>query len=93
MKGERRLAGEMPEPPAIPSLTQALSPFLLQAEPEPLEIDLQRTAVIVIDMQCAFVMKGGMYDLWGRDISKILEVIEPIKKITGTARAKGIKVI
>ncbi len=93
MKGEIRSAGEMPEPPAIPSLTQALSPFLLQAEPEPLEIDLQRTAVIVIDMQCAFVMKGGMYDLWGRDISKILEVIEPIKKITSTARATGIKVI
>ena len=43
MKGEKRLAGEPPEPPVISSLTPALAPFLLQAEPEPLEIDLQRT--------------------------------------------------
>lgn len=93
MKGEKRLAGEPPEPPVISSLTPALAPFLLQAEPEPLEIDLQRTAVIVIDMQNAFVKKGGMYDLWGRDISNIPKIIAPIKKITSTARTKGIKVI
>ena len=66
---------------------------ILQAEPEPLEIDLQRTAVMVIDMQNAFVSKGGMFDLWGRDVLKNQKVIEPIRRITSTARAKGLKVV
>lgn len=33
------------------------------AEPEPIDIDLQITAVIVIDMQNAFIRRGGMFDL------------------------------
>ncbi len=66
---------------------------LLQAEPEPLEIDLQRTAVIVVDMQNAFVSKGGIFDLWGKDISKAQKITEPIKRISSTARAKGLKVV
>lgn len=66
---------------------------IIQAEPEPLEIDLKRTAVLVIDMQNAFVSKGGMFDLWGFDISTTPQVIEPIKKIISAARAKQIKVV
>jgi len=66
---------------------------LLQAEPEPLEIDLNRTAVIVVDMQNAFVSNGGMFDLWGYDISSSNKIIRPIKEIISTAREKGIKVI
>lgn len=65
----------------------------LQAEPEPLEIDLKRLAVVVVDMQNAFVSKGGMFDLWGFDISNNLKIIEPIKKITNAAQEKGVKVI
>ena len=66
---------------------------LLKAEPEALEIDLKRTAVLVIDMQNAFVSKGGMFDLGGRDISHISQVIEPNKKIIEAARAKNVKVV
>ncbi len=69
------------------------APILLQAEPEPLEIDLQRTALIVIDMQNAFVSKGGFLDLQDADISPVQKIVNPIKKITSGARAKGIKVI
>ena len=58
---------------------------VVEAEPEPLEIDLQRTAVMVVDMQNAFVSKGGMFDLWGRDVSKLQKPIEPIKKINSVA--------
>jgi len=68
-------------------------PVLLQAEPEPLEIDLKRTAVLVIDMQNAFVKKGGMFDLSGRDISHIHQIIGPNKKIIEAARAKNVKVV
>ncbi|MFC2047455.1 isochorismatase family protein, partial [Chloroflexota bacterium] len=78
---------------AIPPATLALEPFSVQAEPESVEIDLQRTAVVVIDMQNCFVSKGGMFDLWGWDISVCQKVIEPIKRITTAARAKGMKVV
>lgn len=73
--------------------TTALAPVLLQAEPEPVEIDLKRTAVVLVDMQNAFVSRGGMFDLWGFDITGCQRVIEPIKEITSTARTRGIKVI
>ena len=66
---------------------------MLQAEPEPLEIDMKRTAILVIDMQNAFASKGGMFDLWGFNLSNIPQVIESIKKVISAARAKGVKVI
>jgi ureidoacrylate peracid hydrolase len=65
----------------------------LQAEPKPLEIDLQRTAIVIVDMQNAFASKGGMFDLWGFDISGIPRVVEAIQKIIQTAREKDIKII
>ena len=78
---------------AIPPVTSALEPFNLQAEPGPLEIDLNRTAIIVIDMQNCFVSKGGMFDLWEWDIRPCQKAIEPIKRITQAARSKGVKVV
>ena len=37
----------------------------LQARPQPIAIDLARTALVVVDMQNSFVAKGGMFDLAG----------------------------
>ena len=65
----------------------------LVAEPQPLEIDIERTAVIVVDMQNAFVKEGGMFHRWGMDISANQTVIEPIQQISSLARAEGCKVI
>jgi len=65
----------------------------LIAEPEPIDIDLQRTAAIIVDMQNAFVSKGGMFDLRGIDVAPSQKIVEPIKKICNTARAKGVKII
>jgi ureidoacrylate peracid hydrolase len=65
----------------------------LQAEPQPLEIDLKRTAVLVIDMQNAFVSKGGTFDLSGQDMSQIQKTIEPNQKILEAARVRGVKVV
>ena len=66
---------------------------MIPAEPEPIEIDLRRTALMVIDMQNAFVSKGGFFDLSGADISRSQEIIQPIKHICDAAREKRIKVI
>ena len=66
---------------------------LIKAEPEPLEIDLQSTAIMVIDMQNAFLSKGGFFDLLGIDTSQSQQFIEPMKEICNAARAKMVKVI
>ena len=67
--------------------------LLIKAEPEPVEIDPQRSAVIVVDMQNAFVSKGGMFDLYGMDISGAQKIIEPCKNVINTARQVGCKII
>lgn len=77
----------------MPAPTPALQPVTLEAKTEPLEIDLQRTALMVIDMQNAFAAKGGWHDLWGGHLSEALKIIDVIKKVTKAARAKGINVI
>ena len=74
-------------------MTPAKQCVLLHAEPDPLEIDLKRTAVLVIDMQNVFVSKGGYFDLMGFDISWCATVIDPIAQILETARSRGIRVI
>lgn len=65
----------------------------LNARPEPIEIDLHRTAVIVVDMQNGFVSKGGMFDHIGLDISGANIVIENNRKIINAARDKGCKIV
>lgn len=67
--------------------------LLLEAEPEPIEIDLQRTATIVVDMQNAFCSKGGMFDSLGIDITPIRQVIKPCREVIDAMRARGCKII
>lgn len=79
--------------PATSTLTPAPALILLQAEPQSLEIDRQRTAVIVIDMENAFVSTGGMWDLRGLDISGGQKVIGPIRKVISAVRGKVAKIV
>lgn len=66
---------------------------ILQAEPESLRVELQRMAIVVIDMQNAFISKGGMFELSGEDISRGQRIIGRIKKISKAARVAGVRVI
>ena len=71
-----------------------MEPFrTLPAEPEPLEIDPQRTAVVVVDMQNAFVSKGGLFDLRGFDIKPSQRIVPSIRQICDAARRRAMKVI
>lgn len=65
----------------------------ISAKPEPIKIDVHRTAVIVVDMQNAFVSKGGMFDTFGWDISAARGVIDNNKKIIDAARKAGCKIV
>jgi ureidoacrylate peracid hydrolase len=65
----------------------------VEMEPEPLDIDLNRSALVIVDMQNAFVSKGGIFDLRGVDVTPIQKAINPILRIYHQARNKMAKVI
>jgi ureidoacrylate peracid hydrolase len=65
----------------------------IAAEPEPITLDLLKTAVIVVDMQNAFVKQGGYFDLAGYDLSGVERIVGPCRKIITAARQKGAKII
>jgi ureidoacrylate peracid hydrolase len=65
----------------------------LNARPDAVEIDLGRTAVIVVDMQNGFASPGGMLDIAGVDIAGAPVVVKSIGKVVAAARAAGIPVV
>jgi nicotinamidase-related amidase len=65
----------------------------LAAQPEPVTIELAKTAVIVVDMQNDFGAAGGMFDRAGIDISLIQKAIGPTAKVLASARQAGIKIV
>ena len=65
----------------------------LATRPEPIDLDLDATALIVVDMQNAFASKGGMFDLAGFDISGAAPVIEVNRRLLDASRKAGLKVI
>jgi ureidoacrylate peracid hydrolase len=65
----------------------------LEAKPEAVQVDLQKSAVVVVDMQNAFASLRGMLDLAGADISGAPRVVRSIAAILETARAAGLPVV
>ena len=63
------------------------------AKPEPIDIDFDRTAVVVVDMQNAFPSKGRLLDLAGFDISGAVNTIEVNRRLLEAGRRTGIQVI
>jgi ureidoacrylate peracid hydrolase len=53
----------------------------LDAKPEPIAVDPETTAIIVIDMQNDFGSKGGMFDRAGIDISSIQQAVGPTARV------------
>ena len=65
----------------------------IQANPEPLEIDPARTAVLVIDMQNAFGSPSGMFDKAGVPITSIQAAVAPTRAAVEAARGAGVKIV
>jgi ureidoacrylate peracid hydrolase len=66
----------------------------IPAEPEPIKLDTDRTALIVVDMQNSFCKKGGLFDYTGKlNEAKAKRIIEIDKRIIEAFRDKGIKII
>src|SRR2546425_9980037 len=65
----------------------------LDAKPGPIEVELTKSAVVVVDMQNAFASKGGMLDIAGADISDAPRVVGSIKTVVHAARQAGVPVV
>jgi ureidoacrylate peracid hydrolase len=67
---------------------------VVPAEPEPISLNTERTALIVVDMQNAFAKKGGMLDVLGAfSEARATPVIVNNKKIIEVFRRMEIPVI
>ena len=71
------------QPSSIPRNKRVVS---IDAKPAPISIDLERTGVLVIDMQNDFGSKGGMFDKAGIDLSPILQAVSPTARVLSAAR-------
>jgi ureidoacrylate peracid hydrolase len=65
----------------------------IEARPEPISVQLSRTAVLVVDMQNDFGSRGGMFDRAGIDISIIRRAIEPTARALAVARARNVPIV
>jgi ureidoacrylate peracid hydrolase len=65
----------------------------LIAKPEPIEVNLAHSAIIVVDMQNAFVSKGGTLDIAGIDLGDAPRVARTIRAVLDAGRAAGVPVI
>jgi ureidoacrylate peracid hydrolase len=67
--------------------------MIFQAKPEALDVDLNKSAVVVVDMQNAFASKNGMLDIAGADLADAPGVVRVIGQVLSAARSHGMPVV
>jgi nicotinamidase-related amidase len=65
----------------------------IAAEPSSVTLDLDATALLVIDMQKDFLSPGGFGDFLGNDVTLLQRTVEPIQRVLASARARSMLVI
>ena len=65
----------------------------IDAEPFPLDFEVDSTALVIIDMQRDFVLPGGFGEALGNDTSLLLAAVEPIQRVLQQAREIGMFVV
>jgi len=52
-----------------------------EAEPTPLSVDLDRAALVIIDMQRDFLEPGGFGEALGNDVSRLQAAVGPCRQV------------
>ncbi len=66
---------------------------VVSAEPEAVPIDIDRTAVLIIDMQRDFLEPGGFGETLGNKVSLLNAAVEPCKALLTGARKRGMLIV
>jgi len=66
---------------------------IVDAEPEPLPLDLAKTAVVMIDMQRDFLEPGGFGASLGNDVTLLGKAVGPCRALLEAMRARGVLII
>jgi nicotinamidase-related amidase len=66
---------------------------VVEAEPGPIAVDLERTALVIIDMQRDFLEPGGFGEALGNDVSRLAAAVAPCRAVLEAARRAGLLVI
>ncbi|WP_028559550.1 cysteine hydrolase family protein [Paenibacillus pinihumi] len=82
-KDRADLSREMKEPRRI----------TITARPQQLTLDLNRTAIIVVDMQNDFCSKGGWVDYIGGDYAVLQTPVNPLNKLLPVLRGAEVPVV
>jgi nicotinamidase-related amidase len=70
-----------------------MSRTTVNAEPSPVTIDVDRTAVVMIDMQRDFLLPGGFGEALGNDVSRLQAAVRPCASLLEVARARRMLVV
>ncbi|MEH2469927.1 nicotinamidase-related amidase [Nitrobacteraceae bacterium AZCC 2161] len=79
-------------PPAV-VVSRAPDSITIDAEPESLTIGPSTTALVVVDMQNAYLSKGGYLDRVGFDVTTSPPVIEKAAAVLAAARTAGLFIV
>jgi nicotinamidase-related amidase len=65
----------------------------IDAEPAPIELDVGRTALVVIDMQRDFLEPGGFGESLGNDVGLLAAAVGPCQAVLEAARRRRMLVV
>jgi nicotinamidase-related amidase len=70
-----------------------MSRALVAAEPGPIDIEIERTALLIIDMQRDFLLPGGFGETLGNDVSLLSKVVRPCGWLLEVARSRRMLIV
>jgi len=65
----------------------------IEAEPAPIAVPFDRTALLIIDMQRDFLEPGGFGETLGNDVSLLSAAVGPCRSVLDAARRQGLFVV
>src|SRR5260370_9234992 len=65
----------------------------LQAEPAPLSVDLDKSALVIIDMQRDFLEPGGFGAALGNDVTRLQAIVPTLARLIAAFRAARLPII